>query len=324
VTDRRYAVNVARREQPFFLEVTGTAKRIGTTVPGVEVLIGGPLDADSNRQIAELESLIARKVSGIMVFPADSVKLAAVINKAVAKGIGVVTIFSDVLDSDRLTMVGAPNRQSGRLMAERVFNEARVLAAKTTKVLVSYNKPGEHVTDERLDGIRDAVANLKYEGKIQIVDVVNDDGRVAEGTRVIAAALKRHKRIDVIFGLNARSAVGAMAALKQSRKNGGAPYKAGEVIVTGWDSEDAVLEGIQSVWIRSTSVLNRSLCTQIGFGILEAQTLGYLYPEGLRLRELAFPAVPKEILIAETVVDRLNVDGYLRLGKHSNATPATG
>lgn len=312
--DRRYAINVARREQPFFLEVTGTGRKISSAVPGVEFILGGPLDADCNRQIEEIEALIANKVSGIILFPADSRKLAPIVNKATANGIPVVTIFSDVLDSKRVAMVGAPNHESGRLLAEGVFDDNPVFATKTTKVLVSYNKPGEHVTDARLEGIEEAIANPKYRKHIELVDVVRDHGKVSVAERVIADAIKKHKNLKVIFGLNARSAIGATKALKGSRKVSGKPYKAGEIIVTGWDSEDAVLEGIDKGWIRSTSVLNRSLCTQIGFGILEAHNLGYLYPEGLRLRELSFPAVPKEILIPETLVDKQNVAGYLRQG----------
>jgi hypothetical protein len=49
-----------------------------------------------------------------------------------------------------------------------------------------------------------------------------------------------------------------------------------------------------------------------GFQILDAQNLGYLYPQSLQLRELSFPAVPKEVLIPETFVDKNNVEGYRR------------
>jgi hypothetical protein len=72
------------------------------------------------------------------------------------------------------------------------------------------------------------------------------------------------------------------------------------------------MESIENGWIHATSVLHTSLCTQIGFGILEAHNIGYLYPESLQLRELSFPAVPSEILIPETFVDRENVAGYRR------------
>ncbi|MGB8165899.1 MAG: hypothetical protein WCF18_00300, partial [Chthoniobacteraceae bacterium] len=86
----------------------------------------------------------------------------------------------------------------------------------------------------------------------------------------------------------------------------------GQIIVTGWDSEEEVLDRIENGWIYATSVLNSSLATQIAFGLLEAQRLGYLYPKSLQIRELSFPPVPREILLAQTPVDRTSVEAYRR------------
>jgi ABC-type sugar transport system substrate-binding protein len=197
-------------------------------------------------------------------------------------------------------------------MAQRVLDENPDFAVKKTKILISYNKPGETVTDARLDGIRDVIESPKYRRTIELVQVVSDSGNDAKAAEVIAPVLEKHRDIKVIFGLNARSAIGAIAALKEKRKENGEPYQPGDVILTGWDSDEDLLDGIESGWIRATSVLNSSLCTQIAFSILDAHTLGYIYPDSLQLRELSFPVVPKEILIPETFVDKNNVAGFRR------------
>jgi ABC-type sugar transport system substrate-binding protein len=317
VIDRRYALNVAYGEQGFFNEVRGTGRKIGSVVPGVEFVFGGPNDADSDRQINELHALIARKVNGIILFPADANALAPTVNKAVTSGIPVVTLFSDVKDSNRLTLVGAPEEESARRLAEGVLKEVASnlmtpRECKKIKVLVSYNKPGETVTDARLAGIKQVIEAREYRRRIELVGVVSDSGDARRALEAIAPVLEEHKDLKVIFGLNARSAIGAIAALKEVRKENGEAYKPGDVLLTSWDSEEDVLRAIDEGWIHSTSVLNSSLCTLVCFGILEAHNQGYLYPEGLQLRELSFPAVPPEILIPETLVDKHNVAGYRR------------
>lgn len=309
---RIYAINVAYSTQPFFQEVTGTGRKISSLVPGVEFVLGGPSDANSSEQIQEMDTLIARKVNGIILFPTDPKALAPEINKAVDNGIPVVTLFSDVVGSKRLTLVGAPELESGKLMAQRILDSNSDFATKKTKVVVSFNKPGETVTDARLAGIKEVMGGPKYRRTVELVQVVSDYGNDAKAAEAIAPVLEKHKDIDIIFGLNARSAIGAITALKEKRRGNGDPYKPGDVIVTGWDSDEDVLDGIEKGWIRATSVLNSSLCTQIAFSILDAKNLGYLYPESLMLRELSFPAVPNEILIPETFVDKGNVAGYRR------------
>jgi ribose transport system substrate-binding protein len=321
IPQRVYAINVAYSTQPFFQDVLGTGKKIASVAPGVAFTLGGPSDADSNKQIEDVDSLIARKVNGIILFPADPKSLAPEIDKSAAGGVPVITLFSDVPGSKRLTFVGAPEKDSGALMAQRVLDAHPDFATRPTKILVSFNKPGETVTDARLAGIKEVIEGPKYHNTIKLVQVVNDYGNDARAAEAIGAVLSKTKDIKVIFGLNARSAIGALTALREARNAQGRPYEAGEVVVTGWDSDEDVLNGIESGWIEATSVLNSSLCTQIAFAILDAQTLGYLYPETLRLRELAFPAVPDAILIPETFVNKGNVAGFRRTAP---ARPAAG
>ncbi|MGB8165898.1 MAG: sugar ABC transporter substrate-binding protein [Chthoniobacteraceae bacterium] len=310
--ERRYAINVAYSTQPFWTEVTGTGQKIGTVVPGVKFVNGGPSDADASKQIAELDTLISQKVSGIILFPADPKSLAPTINRAAENGIPVVTLFSDVPGSKRLTLIGAPEYESGRRIAQKVFDAHPEFAKIKTKVLASFNKPGETVTDARLAGIKSVLEDPKYREAVDLVQVVDDYGNDAKAAEAIAPLLAKHKDIKVIFGLNARSAIGAYTAIKEARQESGEPYKPGDIVITGWDSDEDVLNHIEDGWIFATSVLNSSLSTQIAFGVLEAQNLGYLYPDSLKLRELSFPALPNEILVPETLVDKTNVAGYRR------------
>jgi ABC-type sugar transport system substrate-binding protein len=315
IPQRLYAINVAYSSQPFFQDVLGTGKKIASVAPGVQFTLGGPPDADSTKQIEDLDGLMVRKVNGVILFPADPQSLAPEIDKLAAAGVPVITLFSDVPRSKRLTFVGAPEKDSGMQMALHVLEAHPEFATHPTKILVSFNKPGETVTDARLAGIKQVIGDPRYHNNLKLVQVVNDYGNDARAAEAIGAVLTKTKDIKVIFGLNARAASGALTALREARNSQGNPYQAGDVVVTGWDSDDDVLNGIESGWIEATSVLNSSLCTQIAFAVLDAQTLGYLYPQTLKLRELNFPAVPDAILIPETFVNKANVAGFRHVPK---------
>jgi ABC-type sugar transport system substrate-binding protein len=323
--DRRYAVNVAYRNQDFFRQVQDTINKIGSVVPGVEFVFGGPSDHDSNVQVEQVEALISRKVSGILLFPADPAKLVATVNRAVANNIPVVTLFSDIQHSNRLTLVGGPELKSARRLARHVLAKHAHLTGRGAKVIVSFNKPGETVTDLRLQGIRAALES--YPG-VEIVAVIPDLGDSAVAESRIAEQLTKTPDVKFIFGLNARSAAGAVDALRNASNLNGNAYKPGEVIVTGWDSDQDVLRLIEEGWVYATSVLNSSLCTQIGFSILEAQILGYLHPDRLHMREysvreveysvpeVSYPGVPRKILIPEKLLNRARVAEYREKRKY--------
>jgi ribose transport system substrate-binding protein len=290
-----YAVNVAYSAQPFWKDTQKTIQEIQNTNSTISFVFGGPSNADVNKQIEEIESLITRKVNGIILFPADPKALIPIINKAVENQIPVVTLFSDVVGSKRMSFVGAPEKESGMLLAKMVLDNHPDFSKAKTKILISFNKPGETVTDARLAGIKEALESPEYNQTVEVIQIVNDYGDDAKAAEAIAPILEKHKDIKVIFGLNARSAIGAIAAIKEKKKSNGESYKPGDIIITAWDSDADVLNHIQDGWIYATSVLNTVLCTQTAFQILYTKE-----------------AESKEVLIPEILVTKENVSSFIQ------------
>src|ERR1044071_6200325 len=79
---KTFAMNVLVSGVPFFNDTQATWRAMGKGL-NVKTVYGGPLDTDAQKQIAQIESLIAQKVDGLVVAPTDSAALAPVINKAV-------------------------------------------------------------------------------------------------------------------------------------------------------------------------------------------------------------------------------------------------
>lgn len=315
--DRRYALNVAFSGAPAFGEARDTWRRIGASTAGVETIYGGPLTGDANKQIEELEMLVEQNVSGIVVYPSDPAALAPTIDKAVAKGIPVVTLFSDVSNSKRLTCVQEPEVESGRKIATKVFEDFKARLQQPCGVLISYARPSMENQVNRRAGIEQVIKEWNAKNGadiIKIVDTVSDEIDDAKGAEAIRAAFTKHgkDKIQFIFGCDSRSAIAAVSVLKELKL----PPK--KVVVTGWDSDADVLDLIaakpdrsdDSEWVHATVILYVSAMTQTAFGLLESYNLGYMYPESLRLREFSVPPVPSSILVPVNAVDKHNVGAY--------------
>jgi ribose transport system substrate-binding protein len=300
---RKYAANVAWSSIPFWPGPKKAWGKIATKTSGVEMIFGGPNDGDSSKQIEEIEHLIAQKVDGIALFPGDPKPLIPVINKATALGIPVVTVFVDVPESERLTFIGGSEEVSGRSVAKQILNDFPEIKKQKTEVLISYVKPGIDTQEKRMKGIEEVLK--EYDQTISIVDRVEDEIDETKGAEAIRAAFIRHPNIKVIFGLDSRSAIGAISAMKELGK------RPGEVIITGWDSDADVLKAIESGWVQLTPALHASVMFNLCFAMLEAHHQGYLYPDAKPGSTPNPWIVPKKIEVPLTLVTKSNVISFL-------------
>ncbi len=80
-----------------------------------DVTMVGPVGADAEKQVAEIESLIQKGVDGLAISSVSTDALAPVINRALAQGIPVVTYNTDNPTSKRLAFAGQDLVESGRI-----------------------------------------------------------------------------------------------------------------------------------------------------------------------------------------------------------------
>ncbi len=301
---RLYAMNVVYSAWPGWQVPMNILKRISEVTPGLQTSFGGTPDGDPSKQIEMLDALIAQKVSGIIICPGDSKTLRPTINKVVSKGIPVVTMFDDVDGSGRSTFITSANRATARKLAERIIQKTKPTESphEQTEVLISFMKPGISNQDERLAGVKQALEDAPW---LKLVDVVRDEADDAKGTEVISAALTRNPDLQIVFGIDSRAATGAIAAFKERG------IAKGQIIITGWDSDEDVLRGVQDGWVKAVSAPNIGYMTKLSVAILEAQTLGYLKPG---VGEVHLPSIPDKIDIAQTLVTASNVLDILNKG----------
>jgi len=159
---------------------------------GFEVSWDGPVKSDAAEQVRVMEDVIARQVDGIAVSCNDPATLKPAIDKAMDKGIKVITWDADAPDSKRILNYGVDQYSNG-------FKGGNLLASLMGgKGDVAYmtGVPGAFNLEERIRGFKDAVA--KYpDMKIVASDACNDD--IAKAAEQVEARLRAMPDLNGYF-----------------------------------------------------------------------------------------------------------------------------
>ncbi|MBY0504942.1 MAG: substrate-binding domain-containing protein [Bryobacteraceae bacterium] len=181
----------------------------------VEMLWNGPpSETDYARQIQILDSMIARRVDGIVVAATERKALVAPIERAMAAGIP-VTVFDSGIDGDNYTSFVATNNYEGGAIAARELGQ---LTGGEGKAALLMNAPGSTSTMDRERGFEETLA--KEFPKLTIV--ARQYGQSDRGKARAAAEnmLTAHPDLKGMFCSSEPSAVGAALAVKARQLSG--------------------------------------------------------------------------------------------------------
>jgi ribose transport system substrate-binding protein len=155
---------------------------------GVEILWRGAETTDEIRQKEILESFISQRVDGIAISCLNGDLLTDAIDRAVERGIPVVTWDSDAPKSKRMAFYGVNDVEGGRALGDGL---AKLLGGKGRVALIT--SLGADNLQKRLEGARAALTNYPGIEIVEVFDVRDDAVRVAE---VIASASQRYPDLD--------------------------------------------------------------------------------------------------------------------------------
>lgn len=293
---KTFAMNVLVSGVPFFNDTQDTWRAMGAGL-NVKTIYGGPLDTDAQKQIQQIEAMIAQRVDGLVIAPTDSAALAPVINRAVDAGIPVVTYLNDVPQSKRLVSITAEREEGGLRVGRSVVGQS----AGPAKGIIMFSQVGNEEQEGRRRGFEMLAREVKT---LQIVATVSDKFDETVGATQLRPLLAKYPDVNYIFGCGSRSAVGAVSALKELH------YKPGQVTVTGWDYDEDVLDLISQGWVKVTAAQNTPYMTQLAFNVLKARVGGWLYPINRLFEENAVRPVPEKIVVPIDLVTAANSKGY--------------
>ncbi|BDC52312.1 LacI family transcriptional regulator [Bryobacterales bacterium F-183] len=176
---------------------------------GVDIIWNGPAaETDFNQQIQIVDAMINRRVDAIALAPIDKKSMVKVVDRAHEAKIPVV-IFDSGIDTDNyVSLVATDNYKAGEMGANRV---AEILDGNG-KIAMVMVQPGAASTMAREQGFKDRIGKVYPE--IQIVDERYGWADFSKSMAVTENILTAHPEVQVLFGSNESSTVGATQALK--------------------------------------------------------------------------------------------------------------
>ena len=189
---------------PFFAtmksEVDTTAVKLGVKVVSIDA------QNDPARQAAAMESLVAQKVSGILVSPMTPDSLVPSIQAAVKAGIPVASVNRKANTDAVLVHVGSDNEEGGRAAARYVVDTLKTRGT----VIELEGTPGAPSAVDRKKGF-DAVI-VQNPGIKILVSQAADFNR-AKANSVMLSLMQAYPKFDAVFAANDEMVIGAIEAM---------------------------------------------------------------------------------------------------------------
>jgi len=263
---------------------------------GVRTEYVGPAEYDMPAMITAFEQAMAKKgIKGVVVVGFEDA-LVPIINKAIARGIPVVTVDADLPSSKRVAFVGTGNYKAGfeggTKLAQLIGGNGKV--ALMTKV-------GQSNLEERIRGYKDAIAKYPGMSLVQIVDTQSDAIIAAQ---VATAVLRKNPDLAGIGCVEAAGGMGAATAVKESQL-------AGKVRIVSMDRGNEVLEqigqGVISATVAQRTALMPFYATQILYNLANQDVP--ITTDNAGAQVSASPAVIDTGVI---IVDKSNYKYFLR------------
>ncbi|MBN3853973.1 substrate-binding domain-containing protein [Paraburkholderia sp. Ac-20340] len=196
----------------------------------------GPQKWDAAMQRPILDSIIASKPAGIIVVPTDDTALTRAMKQAKQDGIKIVLADTSTKDmSFASSFVTSDDAAIGRA----AFDTLKKLAPQGGAILSLGAAPGVSTSDGRVAAFRKSVA---ADPKYKDVGVQYAQTDTTRANQVVSSALQRNPNLVGIFSVDALTADGAAAAVRQAGQ-------AGKVQIISVDASpnqvSAVREGTQ-------------------------------------------------------------------------------
>jgi ribose transport system substrate-binding protein len=229
---RQVAVIPKATSHVFWLTVQAGAMAAGEQF-GLDVVWNGPAaETDFTRQIQIVDSMVSRRMDGIVIAAADRKALVAPIDRAMAAGIP-VTVFDSGLDSENyMSYVATDNVEAGRLAARAL---GRMLGGKG-KVAIVMHVAGSVSTMDREAGFEEVIG--KDFPDIRIVQKLYGQSDRSKAMAVAENILTAHPDLNAFFASTEPSTSGTILALKSRGVSG-------KVRLVGFDSNDTMLEALK-------------------------------------------------------------------------------
>ena len=247
VTNGTIGLSVSTQNNPFFVSLVDGAKAEADKL-GVQLTVVDAGD-DATKQVSDIEDLVSKGVSVLIVNPVDSDAVSGAVQAAKNQGIKVISVDRAVNGVEVDCEIASDNVAGAQLATQFIVDTlgenikvAELQGTAGASAAIDRGTGFHNVADTKLDVVASQVANFDR----------------TEGMNVMENMLQANPDIQAVFAANDEMALGAVEAISGAGKN---------VVVVGFDATDDALAAIrdgrmaatiaqQPELIGSTSVAN--------------------------------------------------------------------
>lgn len=218
--------SVSTLNNPFFVSLSEGAKAEAEK-QDVKLIVVDAGD-DAAKQTNDIEDLISRNVSVLIVNPVDSDAVAPAVQNAVSKGIKVISV-DRVVNGVEVDCQIASDNAAGAKMATEYLVE---LIGEGAKAAELEGVPGASATIDRGAGFHEAADTA-----LDVVASQTANFNRAEGMNVMENILQSCPEVKGVFAHNDEMALGAVEAVSASGK---------DIKIIGFDATDDAVAAVKS------------------------------------------------------------------------------
>ena len=240
-----------------------------------------------------VEMAIAARVDGIILKADGGDDLAEEIRKAAKEKIPVMTILTDVPNSERISFVSGSDYATGEMYGNLIIEEVqkkREQEDRQIRVTVLVDSDSENATPNLIySGIHEKIASLGE--KIMLSAKIIDNSGKFESEETVRDLILDQEPPDIIVCLSAVDTISTYQSIIDYNR-------VGQISIIGYYSSEDTLEGIQKGIIQSSVLIN-------------AQDLGETAADGMS-EYLEEEYVSEYLTVTPTLIEKSNVENYMK------------
>ena len=190
----------------------------GAKTLGVTAELVGPTAYAPNPELQAFRQVVEQHPAGICLSAARPELFQADIDNAIAQGIPVICVDSDVPSSKRLMYIGTDNFKAGKEALRRM---APLVQSKGNIAVITIE--GQRNLDDRVAGVADALSNFPA---LKLTKVLDGKGDAKTASDQVSELIQKKENIAGIICLEATGGSGAAEAVHRFNMEGKLPIVA--------------------------------------------------------------------------------------------------
>lgn len=288
----KIGISMKTLDAPYFAAQEVAAKKRAQEL-GCEVIsVDG--QNDLNKQVADVEDMVAQGINALVINPADSKGLVPAVNAATAAGVKVFVIDSTIdPQANFVTLVQSSNTQNGLLVGQWLADQTK---GKDLKIALISGDKGNEVGQERRLGVLAGLleGQLRNDGRAHFEVVGQGWGAWTNegGLKAMEDLLTANPDVNVVLGENDSMVLGAQKALGDKKD---------VLLVAAADGQKEALQEIKDGKYGATGLNDPALVASTAVDMAKKAIDGNLSKD-----------VSKLTYTTPMAITKANVDKYLK------------